>query len=583
MTPGGLVRASLLAAGLAFAIGAELVRLRSGWPIEWVIADLLPGLGFLVVGQIAWVRRPASRNGALLTAIGFAWYVGTWAASQNPLVDTVATAFQGWYDALLAWLVLAYPTGRFGSRATRMVVGCFLAVIGTRSAFRLLTWHSVESYGDLTGPGVADRYISDTLFRETGDAAFRAAIAVVGIVVVLWIVRRMLVGTSAGRRLSGPMLLGGLAVAVGILVEVATFLLPTPTAQDRFAVWDLRQALTVMSASIVPLAFVFSLIRSDQARTGVADLVVELGSAPDASGLRDALARALHDPTLQLVYAMPTGSFVDAEGRPATLPDPGDGNRTVTRLEHQGEVVAALVHDPALSNEQQLVASVAAAASLSVQNERLAAEVRAQLAEVRASRARIVEAGDAERRRVERDLHDGAQQRLVTLALALRMARDQAAGDPALAATMGDLATELDTALAELRELARGIHPTVLTEAGLGAAVEGLVERLPIRVDVRLPVERCPPAIEAAGYFVIAEALTNVAKYADAGGATVSGVRDAGSLVIEITDDGRGGANPAAGSGLRGLADRVAAVGGSFDVVSPAGGGTTIRAVMPCD
>jgi signal transduction histidine kinase len=213
----------------------------------------------------------------------------------------------------------------------------------------------------------------------------------------------------------------------------------------------------------------------------------------------------------------------------------------------------------------------------------LQAEVRAQLEDVRASRARIVAAGDAERRRVERDLHDGAQQRLVTLALALQLARAQASGsDATLPDTLDRATTELELALAELRELARGLHPTILVEDGLAAAVESLADRSPVPVGVRAPDSRFAPELEATAYFVVAEALTNVAKYAAATRASVSIDRHDDVLVVEISDDGLGGADPGRGSGLRGLDDRVAAAGGRLSVVSRPGEGTTIRADIPC-
>ncbi len=226
---------------------------------------------------------------------------------------------------------------------------------------------------------------------------------------------------------------------------------------------------------------------------------------------------------------------------------------------------------------------MAAATRLAIENERLTAEVRTQLEEVRASRARIVVAGDAERRRVERDLHDGAQQRLVTLALALQVARGQVgASNEPLAGSLDRAGRELELALAELRELARGLHPTVLTEEGLAVAVEALADRTPVPVTVRVPADRFRPEVEAAAYYVVAEALTNVVKYARASAVTLEIDQRDGVLAVQVADDGVGGANPAAGSGLRGLADRVAAIGGTLVVSSTPGAGTVVRAEIPC-
>ena len=274
--------------------------------------------------------------------------------------------------------------------------------------------------------------------------------------------------------------------------------------------------------------------------------------------------------------------YVDAAGDRLELPDSGSG-RAVTLLARGGDPLAAILHDPVLLDDPGLVASVASALRLAVENERLQGQVEGQLDEVRASRARIVEAGDAERKRVERDLHDGAQQRLVSLTLALRLARSKlgADGDPDLAASLDQASTEAKAALSELRELARGIHPQILTGSGLGPALESLAGRSPVGVTVQIGQGRYPPAVEAAAYFAVCEALANVAKYANAGHVIIRGDWAAGSLTVEIADDGIGGADQGRGTGLRGLADRLAVVDGTLEVVSPIGGGTRVLARIP--
>ncbi len=243
-----------------------------------------------------------------------------------------------------------------------------------------------------------------------------------------------------------------------------------------------------------------------------------------------------------------------------------------------------ILHDPALLEDPGLVASVATAVRLTVENDRLQDEVRSQLAEVRASRMRIVEAADSERRRLERDIHDGAQQRLVALSIALGQARGRLApgSDPALSAALTQASDEVRAALGELRELARGIHPAILTDAGLEAAVRSLAERsaVPATLDAALPGRFAAP-VEAAAYFVVSEALANAAKHAGATSVRISLRRDGSSLLAEVCDDGRGGADPERGSGLRGLRDRVEAVGGRLEIDSPPTGGTAIRATLP--
>jgi signal transduction histidine kinase len=225
-------------------------------------------------------------------------------------------------------------------------------------------------------------------------------------------------------------------------------------------------------------------------------------------------------------------------------------------------------------------------AGLAQENRRLEAELRTTIEELRASRTRIVETADAARRRIERNLHDGAQQQLVSLALTVRLARSKLDDDTGTATArelLDRAAGEADVALRDLRELARGIHPAVLSDRGLDSALEALANRLPLPVEIAAtPAERLPETVEAAAYFVVAEAITNVAKYAGATHATVNVTRDDGTVVVEVSDDGVGGADPAKGSGLRGLADRVAALDGRFEVDSPRRHGTTVRAVIPC-
>jgi signal transduction histidine kinase len=287
---------------------------------------------------------------------------------------------------------------------------------------------------------------------------------------------------------------------------------------------------------------------------------------------------------VELLYPVPDSDrFVDGDGREGRLPDALSPDRAITRLESGGQLLAVLVHDPAIAEQPELVRSVAAAARLAIENERLAAEVRAQLDEVQASRARIVAAGDEQRRRIERDLHDGAQQRLVTLALRLQSARTQLDGsNPVLANALDEASHEMELALAELRQLARGLHPNVLAAEGLRAAIEMLADRSPVPTAVVAADQRFPPAVESSAYFVVAEALTNVAKYAQATHATVSVTEHHNILSVEVADNGAGGADPARGSGLRGLDDRMAAIGGRLTVTSEPGRGTTVRADIPC-
>jgi signal transduction histidine kinase len=298
--------------------------------------------------------------------------------------------------------------------------------------------------------------------------------------------------------------------------------------------------------------------------------------------VREMLAERLGDRSLNIAYWLPDREmFVDERGHRVTLPAAGSG-RAWTAVEREGNRVAAIVHDAELDAPPELVHAAASAAALALDNERLKADLRARLEELRHSRRRIVEAADDARRRIERDLHDGAQQQLVSLALDLRLLRARLKDDPEAAATVEELADKLAAALAELRELARGIHPAVLSDHGLATAIHVLVERSPVPVQSEIDIEdRLPPAVEAAAYFVVAEGLTNVIKYANAQRARVSVRRGGAGLTVVVADDGVGGASIDAGSGLRGLSDRLAALEGDLSVDSPLGEGTTLTARIP--
>ena len=297
--------------------------------------------------------------------------------------------------------------------------------------------------------------------------------------------------------------------------------------------------------------------------------------------IRELLAERVGDRTLSIAYWLPDReTFVDDTGRPVVLPEAGSG-RAWTAVDHDGRRVAAIIHDAELDTTPELVNAAAAAAALALDNERLKADLRARVEDLRISRARIVEAADAARRRLERDLHDGAQQQLVSLALDLRLLRARLK-DSETVALVDEISDKLGVALAELRELARGIHPAILTDRGLGPAVQGLADRVPLPVEIAVDLpERPSPPIEAAAYFVVAEALTNVARYAKAQEARVEILRERDDVVVTVDDDGIGGADPDAGTGLRGLLDRLAALDGRLTIDSPPGRGTHLRARIP--
>jgi signal transduction histidine kinase len=369
------------------------------------------------------------------------------------------------------------------------------------------------------------------------------------------------------------------------LLVVLAGQLTTMAVQGPEAVANATGSLGMVFFALTPYGFLFGLLRSRVVQAGaVSELLRKMGEAPDGTTLRDLLSRALGDRSLQIVYWLDAKqAWVDAEGHPTELPDHDDPARAWTAIEREGKRVGAIVHDRSVCEDEELIRSVAVTAGLSIQNERLQAQLRARVEELRNSRARIVEAGTAERRRLERNLHDGAQQRLVALSLTLRLAQGRLHKDPdGTEKLLSSAQEELGRALEELRELARGIHPAVLSDRGLRAALETLAGRSPVPVTLDgTPPDRLPAPVEAAAYFVVAEALTNVVKYAHASEARVTVSRRNGHAIVEVADDGVGGADPGRGSGLSGLADRIAALDGTLVLTSPAGAGTLLRAEIP--
>jgi signal transduction histidine kinase len=338
----------------------------------------------------------------------------------------------------------------------------------------------------------------------------------------------------------------------------------------------------------IPVAVLLVFIQRRLAQGAVAGLVVELG-APGVPGaavdLRAALSRALGDPSLALAYWYPAESrYVDSDGRPVQLPEAGAA-RGSTVIERDGQPVAALIHDPALEYNPGLVDSVCAAAGLTLDNERLAAELRARLVDLQASRARLVETADTERRRIERNLHDGAQQQLVALKIALGLARQLVTSAPGEAAGLiAQTEQQAADALEELRELARGIYPPLLADLGLRAALEAQARKAVIAVTVDAPgLGRYPQQIEAAVYFCVLEALQNVAKYAQAPAARVTLRPEGQCLAFTVEDDGTGfdPATTPRGTGLQGISDRLGALGGSAEVTSAPGRGTRVTGRVP--
>jgi signal transduction histidine kinase len=499
---------------------------------------------------------------------------------------------------LLGVLVLAYPSGRIVSRLDRAWVALGLGwLLIVQLAWALAT--PVGSWGCIDcRPLIVVWYHEGVRLALQNLSILTFLALAVGLFALL--LRRWLSASATARRVLAPVwLAGALVPAVAVtraFIDTTSEGLEGARAPIDFigaflrgrvplVVWDALPWIVAASLLLVPLALLWGLLRARLGQAAVSVLAVELRQPRRTTSLTESLRRALRDSSLEvLLWSRPAGEYVTTEGTPVPTPV-ASPKRAVTRLDSDDGPLAALVHDPLLEEQRSLVDGVSAVAQFALENERLHAEVKAQLEEVRASRERIVRAGDEERRRVERNIHDGAQQRLVSLSLALSMAQAKAAkASPEVVETLAAAEVELKEAIGELRELARGIHPAILTEAGLRAALESLAERSPVPVTVHTNLDGpLPPLVEATAYFVVAEALTNAARHASASTVILTADVADGWLRLMVDDDGHGGADPARGSGLRGLLDRVAALGGRLSIEQAgSGGGTRLRAEIPC-
>jgi signal transduction histidine kinase len=587
-----LLRLALWPAGFLFGLGAFVAMGRFGDRTDaQLVSDLLGGWAFMVAGLVAWERLPDRRIGPIAVLIGFTWFVGSYGPSGSTLVRYLATSFQGFFAPCMAWLAIAYPTGRVGPGAGRVVLVAWFATLAAWTVARLalgvpLAWYPCPGCEASVEAWTWTQQLLDTISLPVG---LGASLCAAGTVIVL--ARRIRSATPVGRRRLAPVALAAIVIGLGLVVVDAERALGEGALSTRMTA-PVLNALSILLAAAV----LAGLLAEQSTRSAVADVVGALeastadrkaghGAVASPASLESALRAALGDASLRLLAWDPAvGTYRDTAGTPCVRPAEDD-QLAVLSLGDGEPPPGLLVLDGALRDDPGLAASVRAAVRLHTENARLWEEVRRQLDDVRASRARLVEAGDTERRRLERDLHDGAQQRLVALALDLQRVRTLLPADaaPGLRQALDDAASDAGLAIEELRELARGIHPSVLAEGGLGAAIDGLAarSRIPVTIDDTLAGQRFEPSIEATAYFVVAEGLTNAAKASGASGIKVRTGRRNGLLEVEVADDGAGGADASRGTGLRGLDDRVTAIGGRLHVDSVPGSGTRLRAELP--
>ena len=549
----GTIRLGLLSLGLLLSVTAYIDATSRGVPPELGLSFLSGySWAYLVAGAIAWDARPDRRIGPLMTAIGVTGSMFLFAGSAVPGFNLLPLVGVPLMNVFLVWLVLSYPSGRLSSRLEVATVGAAgLAVGVVYVLFRVI------------GPQVMD---------------FGAwVLLAISTFLLGLIVHHGVKASTTAREGLAPMLVAGVLVVLLFGGESVAWLVGITTEVGSPYQWGCLAAHIT-----VPVAVLVGLLRQRFARAAVADFLVDLGDNPGPVELQEVVVRALRDPSATLAYWLPEyDSYADVDGRQVDL-EPVLG-RAATTIVSDGVPVALILHDAALEDEQKLLASVAAAIGMTIQNAQLQVELRARLEELRGSRVRILQAEQSERRRLERDLHDGAQQRLIALSLELGELGDGLDGDAELRSRIDAARQEVTASLAELRDLAHGIHPAAVSDHGLAVALESVATRATVPVQVIGAIQdRMSEPVELAAFFIVCEALTNVARHAEATSAVVELERTSAALVVEVRDDGIGGASADGGSGLRGLADRVEALGGRLQVWSPRGGGTRLRAEIPC-
>jgi signal transduction histidine kinase len=543
----------------------------------------------IAVGVYARYRQPDERFGLVLVAAGAGWFVTTLAESQDDVVYTVGR-IAGWLmEAGLVYVILCFPAGRLTDRRDRAIAGAMAGVVAVFYLPQLLVAEDFSVPSPYTScvencPGNAvfalerEPAFVDAILRPLGALLVLAVM----VAVLLRFYRRMRVSTPLTRRMLAPVVAVAMACAGALGVLIVARDLDTGAPVLEASAW-----LLALAAPAIALAFLAGLLRwrlfAERALQRLAEC---LRALPDALTLRRAFAEAFGDPTIEIVFREhgANGRWMDCWGKPVALPEPAAG-RAVSEVSRRGEVIAAIVHDEGLRARPELVRAGVSMAAVVLENQRLAAEAEATMRELQRSRARIAAGAEEERRRIERDLHDGAQQRLVALRIELELAEDIVLQDPERGAErLRELEHEVEEALEELRALAHGVYPPVLADRGLADALRDVAMRSKIRVDlVTHDVRRFSTEVEGAVYFCVREALQNVHKHATGARRIVVTLDSSAAeqLRFSVRDDGRGAAVIDEGAGITNMRDRLAAIGGDVSVASRLGVGTVVRGHAP--
>jgi signal transduction histidine kinase len=571
-----LVATASVAAGLAFAVPATALS----WQVSRHSSLAVPlqafGVACILIGYVAWIRLPESRTGPLIVFLGTTYYLRDLRASSNVAIFGVGICLAYVWTAVVAHLALAWPTGRVTGRANRALLLCCYAAAVITQTLRLIIDHPHRP-----------RQYGTPFERTPASRAGSISVVVFALVVVVVTVRRWRAASGIRRRWRAPVWAALLLVAIPSIAASLASLVVTPV---RVADALLLAALGT-SVLLVPVVLVAQSTTTMRARWRLARVVLDRDRASDLKLrpelLQQALAEALGDPALRVAYPLGDGRFVDVDGRQA-LPAVGATGRAVTELKQAGELVALIEHDEALNERQQVAATVAEVADVAIENARMHARLRAQIEQIGTSRFRVSAAALEERRLIQRNLHDGAQQQFFAVLALLGLARHQldASAPDEITQARGLVHrahSQLQNAIESLRDLTQGIYPTALTEQGLAAAIEGIADTSPVPIVVDIPGTRWPEHVETTAYFLIAEAITNAYRHAQATQVIVHVSELDGWVRVEVSDDGRGGATFRPGRGPGGMLDRVNTIGGSLAIRSEPGEGTTILAKLPVE
>jgi signal transduction histidine kinase len=586
------LRAAVAVAGTALCcLTAVLVTTWSTSRLDWfegLVRALMVGAP-IAAGLYAHRRPPFARFGVLLVGLGLLWFVATLSGSPDPVVFSVGRIGAWCAEAAIVYVVLAFPSGRITERVDRVLAGAMAAnvlLLYLPTALLVNEYPAPTPYTTCVESCPANAFDvvgSQPAFVEDVVYPLRELVVItITIAVALRLGARLRAATPVLRRTLEPVLLAAIFRVAALGGAVFARRLDLDDRALQVAAWVIALGLTIMA-----FAFLLGVVRWRLFLAGaMQSLATRLPGHAQPEQLRDALAEAFDDPSIEIVYWLDDG-WADAQGRPF-VPPPAESGQWLTEVRDDGARVGAIVHDAGLRNDDAFIATATSYALMTLDNQRLAAQARGLLHEVSESRARIQATADDERRRIERDLHDGAQQRLVALRIKLELEAEEVDREDATrAATLRRLGEDVEEAIDEVRSLARGIYPAALADRGLVEALRAAALRSPLPTTVLAAgVGRYSREIETTAYFCCLEALQNAAKHAHGAGAAVIDLSDTGTLRGEVRDDGAGFDVPATprGSGLVNMRDRLSAVGGELAIVSSPGKGTRILIAIPlCD